>query len=96
MFEIRETAVFTDWLNELRDDKAVARIEVRIRRLSLCNPGDAKSVGEGVNELRIDYGPGYRVYYKRHGDVIIILLCGGNKSTQHKDIERAKQLAKEF
>jgi putative addiction module killer protein len=96
MFEIRETAVFTDWLSELRDDKAVARIEVRIRRLSLGNPGDAKSVGEGVNELRIDYGPGYRVYYKRHGDVIIILLCGGNKSTQHKDIERAKQLAKEF
>jgi putative addiction module killer protein len=96
MFEIRETAVFTDWLSELRDDKAVARIEVRIRRLSLGNPGDAKSVGEGVNELRIDYGPGYWVYYKRHGDVIIILLCGGNKSTQHKDIERAKQLAKEF
>jgi len=80
---------------ELRDIKARARIDVRIKRLALGNYGDAAPVGEGVSELRIFYGPGYRVYFKNSGKEIIILLCGGDKSTQSRDIETAKQLAKE-
>ncbi len=81
---------------ELGDDRARARIEVRIYRLSLGNPGDAKSVGEGVNELRIDYGPGYRVYFTRRGAAVVILLCGGDKRTQSKDIATAKALAQQL
>ena len=82
-------------MRKLRDEKARARIQIRIRRLSLGNFGDAKPVGDGVSELRIDYGPGYRVYLKQVGNVVVILLAGGTKKTQSIDIARAKQLAKE-
>ncbi len=92
---IRQTRVFSDWLAYLRDLKAVARIDIRIRRLSLGNPGDVKSVGSGVKELRIDYGPGYRVYFVDRGRVAVILLCGGDKRSQEADIALAKRLAKE-
>ncbi|MEE9551242.1 MAG: type II toxin-antitoxin system RelE/ParE family toxin, partial [Candidatus Binatia bacterium] len=79
MIEIRQTVVYARWFNSLRDRKARARIDVRIRRLSLGNPGDVKAVGEGVSELRIDYGPGYRVYYTQRGQRLIVLLAGGDK-----------------
>jgi putative addiction module killer protein len=95
MIEIRQTVEFADWIGKLRDVNAVARIQVRIRRLSLGNPGDVKPVGGGVSELRIDYGPGYRVYYQQRGEVLILLLCGGDKTTQAADIAKAKALAKE-
>ena len=95
MFEVRQTAVFEAWIDGLKDMRAVARIEVRLRRLSLGHLGDAKSLGNGVSEMRIDYGPGYRLYFTRRGDRIVILLCGGDKKRQSDDIARAKQLAKE-
>lgn len=79
-----------------RDLQALARIDVRLRRLSLGNPGDVRPVGEGVSELRIDYGPGYRVYFVRHGTAIILLLCGGDKRSQDRDIARAKRMALEL
>ncbi len=81
--------VYARWFNSLRDRKARARIDVRIRRLSLGNPGDVKAVGEGVSELRIDYGPGYRVYYTQRRQRLIVLLAGGDKPTQKQDIKRA-------
>ena len=96
MIEVRQTEVFSAWLRKLRDLQALARIQIRIRRLSLGNFGDVKSVGEGVSELRIDYGPGYRVYLTRIGSQIVLLLAGGTKRTQQKDIERAKAMAKEI
>ena len=96
MIEVRQTSIFSKWIAELRDRRAVDRIDLRIRRLSLGNPGDVKSVGEGVSELRIDYGPGYRVYFVRRGKVIVILLCGGDKSTQDRDIATAKFITKEL
>ena len=95
MFEIRQHRRFSDWIAKLKDIKAVAKIDVRIRRLSLGNPGDVKPVGEGVSELRIDYGPGYRVYYKTVGRTVVILLCGGDKSSQAADIETALRIAKD-
>ena len=95
MLEVRQTDVFTAWFAGLRDRKARARITARIRRLSLGNPGDVKSVGGGVSEMRIDYGPGYRVYFVGRGDVVVILLCGGDKRRQDRDIARALELAKE-
>ena len=95
MLEVRQTVVFSEWLASLRDAKAVARIDVRIRRLSLGNYGDAKSVGGGVRELRIDYGPGYRVYFVQRRKVVVILLCGGDKRSQDADIAPAKKLSKE-
>lgn len=95
MFEVRQTAVFEAWIDGLKDMRAVARIEARLRRLSLGHLGDAKSLGDGVSEMRIDYGPGYRLYFTRRGDRIVILLCGGDKKRQSDDIARAKQLAKE-
>ena len=95
MIEIRETEEFASWLERLRDQRAIARIQIRIRRLSLGNAGDAKSVGDGVSELRIDYGPGYRVYFTRRNLVLVILLCGGDKDNQSRDIEKAKILALE-
>jgi putative addiction module killer protein len=95
MFEIRQTAVFEAWIDGLKDMRAVARIEVRLRRLSLGHLGDSKSLGDGVSEMRIDYGPGYRLYFTRRGERIVILLCGGDKKRQSDDIGRAKQLAKE-
>jgi putative addiction module killer protein len=92
--EIRQTDEYVRWFAKLRDHRARARILARIRRLSLGNPGDVSPVGEGVSEMRIDYGPGYRVYFKRHGEGIIILLIGGDKRTQSRDIEKAKELAR--
>jgi putative addiction module killer protein len=94
MIEIRKTEVFAKWLDGLHDIRARARILVRIERLAAGNPGDVKSVGEGVSELRIDYGPGYRVYYKKQGQKVVILLAGGDKSTQAKDIKTALRLAR--
>ena len=95
MFEVRQTIVFEAWMDGLKDLRAIARIEVRLRRLSLGHLGDAKSLGDGVSEMRIDYGPGYRLYFTRRGERIVILLCGGDKKRQSDDIARAKQLAKE-
>jgi putative addiction module killer protein len=95
VFEIRQTAVFESWRDGLKDPRASARIDVRLRRLSLGHLGDAKSLGDGVSELRIDYGPGYRLYFTRRGERIVILLCGGDKKRQGDDIARAKQMAKE-
>jgi len=96
MIEVRQTEVFAAWFAELRDREARARIAVRIRRLSLGNPGDVKPVGSGVSEMRIDYGPGYRVYFVRRGDTVCVLLCGGDKRTQDRDIARAIELAQEI
>lgn len=96
MIEVRQTTVFSEWLRELRDRNAAARIAVRIRRLELGNPGDIKSVGDGVSEMRIDYGPGYRLYLTYTGRTLVILLCGGNKSSQSRDIGQAKKMAKEI
>jgi putative addiction module killer protein len=92
MREIRETETFKKWITGLRDSLAQHRILARIKRLAKGNPGDVKPVGEGISEMRIDYGPGYRVYYKDTGKEIIILLCGGDKRTQSRDIEKAKYL----
>ena len=93
MIEIRKTEIFAKWLDRLHDIRARARIQARIERLAGGNPGDVKAVGEGVSELRIDYGPGYRVYYKKHGQKVVILLAGGDKRTQAKDIKTALRLA---
>ena len=93
MMEIRKTEKFAKWLDNLHDIRARARILVRIERLANGNPGDVKAVGEGVSELRIDYGPGYRVYYKKQGQKVVILLAGGDKRTQAKDIKTALRLA---
>jgi putative addiction module killer protein len=95
MIEVRQTDLFASWLRKLRDEQARARIQIRIRRLSLGNFGDVKAVGEGVSELRIDYGPGYRVYFRQIGNLLVLLLVGGTKRTQDADITKAKQLAKE-
>lgn len=93
MVEIRKTDAFADWLDGLRDIRARARVQARIERLAAGNPGDVEPVGEGVSELRINYGPGYRVYFKRRGQELVILLAGGDKSTQAKDIKAALRLA---
>lgn len=94
MIEIRETPTFSDWLESLRDRQARTRIQARILRLKIGNLGDVKPVGEGVSELRIDYGPGYRIYFVRQGSELIILLAGGDKRTQAKDIKTALTLAR--
>jgi putative addiction module killer protein len=94
MFEIRKTETFAKWIDGLNDMRARARVLVRIERLAAGNPGDVAPVGEGVSELRIDYGPGYRVYYKQSGESLIILLAGGDKQTQTKDIKTALRLAR--
>jgi len=94
MLEIRETSAYADWFAALRDRVAKARIDIRIRRLSLNNPGDVRPVGDGVSELRIPYGPGYRVYFIKQGETVVILLAGGSKSTQQTDIRQAKDLAR--
>lgn len=93
MIEVRKTEVFAKWLDALKDIRARARVIVRIERLAAGNPGDVKSVGGGVSGLRIDYGPGYRVYYKKHGRQVVILLADGDKRTQSKDIKTALRLA---
>ena len=94
MLEIRKTEVFAKWLDGLRDVHARARILVRVERLAAGNPGNVKPVGEGVSELRIDYGPGYRVYYKEQGQEVVVLLAGGDKRTQASDIKTALRLAR--
>lgn len=94
LIEVRQTGRYAKWFGTLRDRQARARIDARIRRLSLGNPGDARPVGEGVSELRIDYGPGYRVYFARRGTRLVILLGGGDKRTQDRDIKRAIELAR--
>jgi putative addiction module killer protein len=94
--EIRRTEIFIKWVKKLGDPEARARIINRIKRLAEGNPGDVKPIGEGCSEMRIDYGPGYRVYYKDTGREIIILLCGGDKRTQDTDIENAKKIAQNY
>jgi putative addiction module killer protein len=96
MFDLIETDVFTRWLEALRDRQARARIQARMRRLSLGNPGDVKPVGEGISELRIDHGPGYRVYFMRRGPIVVVLLCGGDKGSQDRDIALAKTIAAQW
>lgn len=93
MFEVRSTTEFDKWIYRLADDIGRAKIYARIQRIAEGNPGDTRPVGEGVSEMRINFGPGYRVYYKQIGRVVVILLCGGDKSTQEADIKRAKKLA---
>jgi putative addiction module killer protein len=94
MIEVRKTAEFADWFKSLKDTRAKARIQIRIDRVELGNLGDAKFF-DGIGELRVDYGPGYRVYFVKIGNTIIILLCGGDKSSQKADIKRAINMAKE-
>jgi putative addiction module killer protein len=95
MIEVRQTAAFSRWLGGLRDTRARLRIAARLRRAEDGNLGDVKPVGEGVSEMRIAYGPGYRLYFVPRGAALVILLCGGEKSTQRADIATAKRLAKE-
>ena len=94
VIEIRQTEDYARWFRRLRDREARARIDVRIRRLSVGNPGDVRPVGAGVSEIRIDYGPGYRVYFVRRGEALIVLLGGGDKGSQDRDIRRALDLAR--
>ena len=96
MIEIRRTNEFTAWVRGLSDEKARAKVFVRIDRLRGGNPGDVKPVGEGVSEMRIDHGPGYRVYFAQRGPVLVLLLCGGTKSTQANNIVAAKALAEQW
>lgn len=94
--DIRRHPVFDRWMRTLRDNRAVSKIVLRIERIAKGNFGDHKSVGGDVQELRINYGPGYRVYYAQRGSLVVILLCGGDKSSQVRDIETAKRLATEL
>jgi putative addiction module killer protein len=93
MLTIHETEAFSQWMSQLRDARGKAKIAARIDRLAQGNPGDVAPVGEGVSEMRVHFGPGYRVYFGRRGEEIVILLCGGNKSTQKRDIRLALELA---
>ncbi len=95
MIEIWRTDDFDRWLRATRDRNAVQRISIRIRRFAQGNLGDVKPVGEGVSEMRVDYGPGYRVYFAQRGTAVVILLCGGDKGSQERDIAKAKIMAKE-
>src|SRR5437763_8051485 len=94
--QIFKSATFDEWFSKLPDRQAKARIAARIDRLAVGNPGDVKPVGSGVSEMRIDYGPGYRVYFTQRGDIVVVLLCGGGKRTQDRDIARALALAREL
>jgi putative addiction module killer protein len=94
-FEVHRHDVFHDWIISLRDAKARARIGLRLRRLELGNPGEVEAVGDGISEMKIDYGPGYRVYYVATDTQVVLLSCGGDKSSQSRDIKRAKELANE-
>ena len=96
MFEVLQSATYQRWFKRLRDRHARARINARIRRLSLGNFGDAKRLGHNISELRIDYGPGYRVYFTRRGSLVVLLLCGGDKRTQEADIVRAREIADQW
>ncbi|MBV9827675.1 MAG: type II toxin-antitoxin system RelE/ParE family toxin [Alphaproteobacteria bacterium] len=93
MLDVRQTPEFERWVNGLKDTQAQGRVLIRVRRLALGNPGDVKPVGGGISELRIDYGPGYRVYFTQRGTTLILLLCGGDKKSQARDIQKAAQLA---
>ena len=95
MIEVRETDAYAEWFASLRDERARARVDARVKRLSLGNPGDVRPVGEGVSEMRIHFGPGYRVYFVQRGETLVILLGGGDKSTQDRDIKSAIELSKE-
>ena len=96
MIDVIKSTTFDRWLRKLRDPQARARIEMRIRRLSIGNPGDVQPIGSGLSEMRIDYGPGYRVYYMQQSSVLVVLLCGGDKRTQQNDIAKAKEIAAEW
>ena len=96
MIDVLKSSTFNDWLNNLKDLRARAKVQARIDRVATGNFGDAKSVGDGVSELRIDYGQGYRVYFLRYGVVLVVLLCSGDKSSQAADIEKAKRLAAQW
>ncbi len=96
MLELIKSATFDRWLSDLRDQRAAARIQVRLDRLAAGNAGDVKPVGGGISEMRINYGPGYRVYFMQRGLLVVVLLCGGDKSTQSKDIQQAKEIAEEW
>jgi len=96
MVELIKSETFDQWLRDLRDIRAAARIQVRLDRMAAGNPGDIKPVGDGISEMRIDCGPGYRVYFMRRGLMIVVLLCGGDKSTQDKDIAQAKAIAAQW
>ncbi len=96
MLEIRQTEIFANWFEDLNDRRAKARIQARIDRMELGNFGDVATVGEGVSELRIHYGPGYRVYFVQRGTIVFVLLSGGDKSTQNIDIKNAKAIAKQL
>jgi putative addiction module killer protein len=94
VFGVVQSATFAKWLSKLGDRQARARVQVRIDRLALGNPGDVESLGDGVSELRIDYGPGYRLYFTR--PMVVVLLCGGTKKTQQSDMRRAIEIAKNW
>jgi putative addiction module killer protein len=96
VIEVRQTDEYSKWFDSLRDRQARSRIDIRVRRLSLGNAGDVKPVGEGVSEMRIDHGPGYRVYFVQRGSVLIVLLAGGDKSSQERDIRLARELARDL
>jgi putative addiction module killer protein len=96
MIELKQTDTFRKWRTKLKDERALAMIASRLDRLAFGNAGDVRPVGQGVSELRIDYGPGYRVYFQRRGKTIVVLLCGGDKRTQDQDIKTAKRLAVEW
>jgi len=96
MLEVLKTDEFDRWLSDLADERAKTKIALRIARLSFGNAGDVKPVGDGVSEMRVHHGPGYRVYYKQTGRTIVVILCGGDKSNQDRDIRRAKEIAAEL
>ncbi|CTP82185.1 addiction module antitoxin RelB [Xanthomonas translucens pv. arrhenatheri] len=96
MIELKQTETFRKWRTKLKDERARTAIALRLTRLAYGHAGDTEAVGQGISELRIHHGPGYRVYFQRRGDTIIVLLCGGDKSTQAKDIKTAKRLADEW
>jgi putative addiction module killer protein len=93
---LHQTDEFRAWLHRLRDERAKARIAARVRRMVSGNPGDTKSLGGGLMEMRIDYGPGYRIYFARRGTLVVLLLCGGDKRTQQRDIATARELMEEL
>ncbi len=96
MIELKQTEAFRKWRTKLKNERALALIASRLDRLAFGNAGDVKPVGQGISELRIDYGPGYRIYFQKRGNVLIILLCGGDKRTQDRDIKTAKRRAAEW
>ncbi len=96
MIEVRLTVTFSRWMEDLKDSRARDRVLTRLRRFELENFGDVRPVGGGISEARIDYGPGYRLYFVRHADVVVVMLCGGDKSSQKRDIQAAKAMAKEL